>query len=85
MCSPVTDGPIVSKGGSTYLIRPPGLSLPICSLMPGQASVMKRLLGRMIHAKRTVLVHLSDRPHVQNPHSSMDPQVGQEYGTDRFH
>lgn len=38
----------------------------------------------MINAERTVLVHLSERPHVQNPHSSMDPQVGQEYGNDRI-
>lgn len=85
MCSPVTDGLSGSERGSTNLIRPPGLSLPICSLMPGQASVMKRFLGRMINAERMVLVHLSYRPHVQNAHSSMDPQVGQEYGNDRFH
>lgn len=53
--------------------------------MPGQASVMKRFLGRMINAERTVLVHLSDRPQIQNPYSSMDLQVGQEYGNDCFH
>lgn len=35
----------------------------------------------MINAERTVLVHLSDRMQIQNPHSSMDLQVGQEYGT----
>jgi len=40
---------------------------------------MKRFLDRMINAERTVLVHLSDRMQIQNPHSSMDLQVGQEY------
>lgn len=63
---------------STYLIRPLGLFLPICSYTTSQAPVMKSFTSRKINAEHTVLQHLSDHQQTQNSHSSVHPQVGQD-------
>lgn len=89
MCSPVTDGPMGAEWQRRriHLFNKASGSVPshmklfitgAWLVVTSQAPVMQSFTGRKINAEHTVLQHLSDQQQIQNTHSSVNPQVGQD-------